>query len=293
MGDPDAGGRGAAEMSPTAGAEWPLCCTTEVPVVSDKMVYLELQKTASTLIGSVLVDLFGAEHRYPKHGVLPADCGDRFVVGSVRNPWDSYVSLWSFGGQGEGGMHRRLTQRNLRRAGRALPRIGPLLAEVRKPVADWRSTYAEPHTPERFRSWLSKVHDARRAAQIEAPYGASELRHVAGYVTYRYCRLYSGEPASVLRASTAAELRSTMAATRLPDAFIRTESLADDLLDAVRRAGYRVDDALDRAVRERTVVAVNRSEHRPYTDYYDDDSRQLVAERDALLIERHGYAFGS
>ena len=70
-----------------------------------------------------------------------------------------------------------------------------------------------------------------------------------------------------------------MAASSLPNAFIRMERLADDLLDAVRRAGYRVDDTLERAVRERADIAVNRSEHRPYTDYYDDTSRDLVAER--------------
>jgi hypothetical protein len=61
----------------------------------------------------------------------------------------------------------------------------------------------------------------------------------------------------------------------------------------VRRAGYGIDDVLERAVRERTQVVVNPSEHRPYTGYYDDSSRQLVAERDALLIERHEYVFGS
>ncbi len=199
-------------MAQNAEARMPLCCTTEVPVVSEKMVYLELQKTASTLIGSVLVDLFGAEHRYPKHGVLPADCGDRFVVGSVRNPWDSYVSLWSFGSRGRRRPAPSGSPSVISGGPRRLPpRPGPLLAELRKPTADWRSTYAEPHTPERFRSWLSKVHDARRAAQIEAPYGASGLRHVAGYATYRYCRLYSGDLESVLRASTPAELCSTAA----------------------------------------------------------------------------------
>ena len=108
-------------------------------------------------------------------------------------PWDYYVSLWSFGGGGRaactGGSRSAISGG----PGARLPRLAPLLAELRKPTADWQSTYAEPHTPERFRSWLSRVHDARRAGQIEAPYGASELRHVAGYATYRYCRLYSGE----------------------------------------------------------------------------------------------------
>ncbi len=56
----------------------------------------------------------------------------------------------------------------------------------------------------------------------------------------------------------------------------------------MRRAGYRVDDALERALRERTEIAVNRSEHRPYTDYYDERSRRLVARRSALLIGSTG-----
>jgi hypothetical protein len=262
-------------------------------VVSDKVVYLELQKTASTLIGSVLVDCFGAEHRYPKHGRMPADCRDRFVIGSVRNPWDYYVSLWSFGGGGEGGLHKRLTQRQLRRAARSLPHLGPLLEELRKPTADWKTTYVEPQTPERFRRWLSRVHDPRRAHEIEKPYGAGALCRVAGYATYRYCRLYAGDLESVLGASSSAQLRSAVATGWLPDAFVRTERLADDLLDAVHRAGYGVDDDLERAVRARTETMLNRSDHRPYTDYYDDDSRDLVAERDALLIERHGYTYGS
>jgi hypothetical protein len=269
-----------------------MCCTTPVPVVSDKLVYLELQKTASTLIGSVLVDCFGAEYRYPKHGRLPADCRARFVIGSVRNPWDYYVSLWSFGGEGEGGLHKRLTHRQLRRAARRLPHMRPLLDELRKPTADWKTTYAEP-TPERFRSWLSRVHDPRRAREIDPPYGAGGLHRVAGYATYRYCRLYAGDLDTVLRASSSAQLRSAGAAGWLPDAFIRTEHLAEDLLDAVRRAGYPVGDALERTVRERTEVTLNASDHRPYTEYYDDDSRDLVAERDALLVERHGYTFGS
>lgn len=60
----------------------------------------------------------------------------------------------------------------------------------------------------------------------------------------------------------------------------------------MRKTGYEIDPALEAAVREWTGTAVNSSEHRPYIDYYDDCSRKLVAERGALLIKRHEYAFG-
>ena len=36
----------------------------------------------------------------------------------------------------------------------------------------------------------------------------------------------------------------------------------------------------------------NTSEHTAYTDYYNDGLRDLVGERDAEVITRHGYRFG-
>jgi hypothetical protein len=38
-------------------------------------------------------------------------------------------------------------------------------------------------------------------------------------------------------------------------------------------------------------TARNTSAHAPYVDYYDDELRNLVAERDKLIIARHGYRF--
>ncbi len=38
-------------------------------------------------------------------------------------------------------------------------------------------------------------------------------------------------------------------------------------------------------------LALNSSEHGHYADYYDAILRALVAERDAEVIARHGYAF--
>jgi hypothetical protein len=37
----------------------------------------------------------------------------------------------------------------------------------------------------------------------------------------------------------------------------------------------------------------NTSAHAPYVDYYDHELRNLVAEKDQLIITRHGYRFGA
>jgi hypothetical protein len=41
----------------------------------------------------------------------------------------------------------------------------------------------------------------------------------------------------------------------------------------------------------RTMPRRNRSVHEPYQDYYDDFTRELVAEFEADIIERYGYTF--
>jgi len=42
-----------------------------------------------------------------------------------------------------------------------------------------------------------------------------------------------------------------------------------------------------------TLPAANRSQHRPYAEYYGSALRDLVAERDSSVIKRFGYSFGT
>lgn len=263
-----------------------------MPVVSDKLVYLELPKTASTFIQAVLVDLFGA-HSTVRHGRLLEEDRSKFVIGSVRNPWDYYVSLWSFGCQGNGAMRKRATTRRFGVARRELPDVGPLLRELTKPTRRWRRHYEAPHTPEKFNQWLVDMHTPARAPQIDPYYGSSAMRGVAGYATYRYCNLYTDDVAAVLASNTEQTLRSAVAENYLPNAVIRFEHLVDDLIETTRAAGYVVDENLEEAVRQRAGTPVNSSTHKPYWEYYDERSREIVGRRDAVIVERHGYRFGS
>jgi len=264
-----------------------------VPVVCDKLVYLELQKTGCTTIGAVLSDLFGGEQLAPKHGNLPDGEAHKFVVGSVRNPWDFYVSLWSFGCQNRGELHELLTQRHWRAAIRMLPRPEPLAREILRPVSPWRRHYDPPHTPAKFRAWLERIQDPPRAREFDRFYGSARVKRVAGYATYRYCRLYAGDQRGFRESRTAAELLERVSASYLPNAMIRTEHLADDLVDALRSAGYEVGPDLEEKIRARSEERANVSSHLRYTEYYDDSSRELVGRRDDLIISKHGYSFGA
>jgi hypothetical protein len=97
--------------------------------LTDQLVFLQMQKTACSHISEILKDYFNGK-QIGKHGPLTFDPGDRRILGSIRNPYDWYVSLWSYGCIGKGAIHSRLTNSR----GSAIRRL--LRERVRRP-ADW------------------------------------------------------------------------------------------------------------------------------------------------------------
>jgi hypothetical protein len=120
--------------------------------VSDKLIYLQMQKTASTHIAKTLAAVVGGE-QFVQHQHLAIDPDGRLVVASIRNPFSWYVSLWAYGcrgGGGEHGLYNRVTAApptpteivtrsiTFARAKRKLPT--PVLREARELRARQRST---------------------------------------------------------------------------------------------------------------------------------------------------------
>ena len=68
----------------------------------------------------------------------------------------------------------------------------------------------------------------------------------------------------------------------LADFFIRTENIGEDLNAACSLIGIPFKSIHHR----------NKSTHKHYSEYYDDETRQIVAEKFAQDIEYFGYEFG-
>ena len=85
--------------------------------VTDKLVYLQLQKTGCTHIVRLITELVGGELVGRKHGRLEKGFAleGRKIVGSVRDPWSWYVSLWAFGCIQSGTVYASTTSRNFRK----------------------------------------------------------------------------------------------------------------------------------------------------------------------------------
>lgn len=267
--------------------------------VSDRLVFLQLQKSACTHIANLLEQRVQGR-TVGKHEPLAEAPGDRLVACSVRNPWDWYVSLWAFGCQGRGGLHLHLT--GPRRAvvpgalrdgarDRRLWRRWPGLvhAYATRETEAWRALYADPDSAPAFRRWLRRIL-AGGGKWFEAEgYPYLPMRDILGLYTYRFLRLSSLAPdwnREAPRLRSMDEVARFYERRNVVDRFIRTERLEHDLALVLRDIGRGDIGEEDLVVGARR----NASSRRGVGHYYDAETADLVARQERFLVERFGYA---
>lgn len=269
--------------------------------VADRLVFVELHKTGGTHISTCLARLAPGE-QVGKHNRVPPALRDRFVIGSVRNPWDWYVSLWGYGCDGKGAVFQTVTRGldlgYLRRdlsieigaSGYAVLRQA--VADLQRPAAAWRRLYRDVNDAGAFREWLQMMMDIPRRYDVAEGFGFSPVSRWAGILTFRYLKLFTTLDARLYTDTTLATeagARTAWATHRLVRGIIRTEHLEEDLIDALNRAGYALTQEQCAAVRARRHTRTNTSRRRAASYYYDAASIDLIARREALIIGEHGY----
>ena len=265
---------------------------------TDKLVYLQLQKTGCTHVERMLRELVGGKSVGRKHGRLESTfpLEGRTIVGSVRNPWSWYVSLWAFACTRTGAIYTSTTRRSLAHGPDGGPRFSPrwaaqLWRSLLKPTAKWRRLYADSNDPALFREWLRLVLDPRRAHDLGRDYGRTRLKHFAGLLTYRYLFLYASDVGR-LYASDGLRTHDALSefdrTNNMVNLMIRTESLERDLVAVLKTVGHEVDERAVAALR--TTPRTNTSRHRRSGEYYDSETLDLVARREAFIIAKYGYA---
>jgi hypothetical protein len=229
-------------------------------IVTDRFVFLHLHKSGGSFVNECLLRFVPTARSIGYHLprlLIPAENMGLPVLGFVRNPWSYYVSWYNFQSQ--------------RPAPNALFRI---LSDNGR--LDFTATIRNMLELGAGSSQLDAV-----IGELPASYGNSGLNlpkfafapirnSGLGFYSFLYQYLY-GELDRKLTVERAEELRPR-------------------LLDFLQHVGHRVTNALNDFVLDAAVR--NTSAHGPYADYYSDELRDLVAEREKLVISRHGYQFG-
>jgi hypothetical protein len=250
----------------------------------DTFIYLDVYRTGSTHVLSVLKQIAGQPLRINRHAPVTKahpirrTCG-KFVFATVRNPWDWYVSLWAYGADGKSAIRRYLTEH--------LP-------------ADKVENLYDKQQPEMaFRRWLKFMHDPAMLDKVMTEYlPESGLAGVFGLYTYRFFRVTTLYPRLFLKRWRIPSIESGIRYHRRHHAYqhiLRSEVLDEDLIVMIGK--YRSlchFSANAEAVVRRMSRAPRNASTRSlagYREYYDAEARELVARRDRFFLECFGYEF--
>lgn len=271
--------------------------------ISSKLIFLELQKTGGTHIRKLL-ERYTDGHVVRKHNRVPSPLPDRFVFGSVRNPWDWYVSLWAYGVGGKGAIRGRTTRgidhlyyRKLlpRSMGKTFPTpmeyIQSYLHDRNKPVTSWLAAYENADDFNCFRNWLGMLLDHHRRFDIGEGFAFCPASQHAGLMTYRYLRQFTTglDVYRDQRLSDYQGLREFDNERNISDGMIRNEELEKDLVDILIRSGHELTDAEQAEILNKEGGKTNISKRNPVSYYYDKASIELVASRERFIIDKYNY----
>lgn len=263
--------------------------------ITDRIAYLRLQKTGSSHVLRAL-DMVCPGRQGEMHGRLPESIinSDRLIAGSVRNPWDWYISVWAYGCDGKGALYDRLTEsRKVLGHGyrKSLPiGVSNFIYEFCRPRRPWREVYSDSSSPVLFRRWLSAVLDPERSRCLGEDYCCSPLSRFAGFYTYRYCRLFHRTVAHLYDGKVYNHeiLLEAEKKLNIVQHMLQVEKLTDGILELLESAGINIDGE----TREK-IKGMNRTNpstrQRDSAFYYDRQTADMVKERDALIVEKYAY----
>lgn len=267
--------------------------------VSDRLIYLQLYKTGCTHIEYLLKGLMSCQY-HQKHSRIPSDFDlkGRAIVGSIRNPWDWYISLWGFGCDRKGGLYKRLTTRKIKGNGLVgsvrnvslQDRFRVLLAQINKPIEMWQDVYSDSRDAERFRRWLKMLFSSENKYQLGDGYAISPISSYAGLLSYYYVQLFSRNHSDLFsqKIGDFQKLEEFDLKNNLLTHVIRMEALEDDFLKVMKAIGYEISNEQEQKIRA-SGKTNSSSRERSIDYYYDRETLDLVAEKERLVIQKYGY----
>ena len=229
-------------------------------IVTDKFAFVHFPRTGGTFITDVITRFFPSAQEIGYHlprFLLPDRYSHLPVLGTVRNPWEFYVSfyyhVWPRDAATpftswlteDGQQQFEGTTRNALNLGTDHDRLDALIEKMPAEV-----DYRKRNIPNITKDALQKIRGTGM-----------------GYYTFRFNHLF-GNPDEVY--------------------FCRQEHLREDLIQFLEQVSAANDEV-------RTYILhsekKNTAEHRHYSSYYTPELAELVYIRDRSVIERFGYVF--
>jgi hypothetical protein len=233
-------------------------------LITDKFVFLHLPRTGGTFVYEVVRKFFPSAreigYHFPRE-LLPREYSHLPVLGTVRNPWEFYVSWYHH----HHSSNRYSPSKNVLfccvSEDRKLDFVQTIRNALDLGVSDDKLDFLIQALPENFD--YQKRHIPNLTKDLMRKIRGTGL----GLYTFRFNQLF-GQADDVF--------------------FCRVETLRSDLMAFFERIGAASD-----ALRSHVLGLDKKhtSEHRHYSTYYTLELAELVGIRDRQLVERFGFTF--
>ena len=267
--------------------------------ISDKLCFLELGKTGCSYIREVLSQNIPQGSLTHIHDTIDNELlnSNRFFLGSIRNPFDWYVSLWAFGClyKKKDPLYSNLTSRRINPFRLSsinknyLKKAKFISNQFTKNISINKKLYSDPLNVDNFREWIKIILKKIDKYQIGEHYAISNTNRFIGYMTFHYLlRFVNPSKLYMLfnnEITNYEDLISFDKNFNFIMSMIKFESIDQDLLSTFNQLNIPINktEVLQKK-------AVNKSVRLKDTmSYYDDETIKIVRQNDHLIFEKYKY----
>ena len=267
--------------------------------ISDKICFVELGKTGCSYIRKVLDQNIKLGKLTKIHDQISNDLlnSKKLKIGSIRNPLDWYISLWSFGClmKKKDPLYSNLTSLrvNPKRLNNIknnkIKKLVFLFDQFKKDISQNKDLYSDPYKIINFRNWIKLLFNDKKKNFISEQYSISNTNKFIGYMSFHYLikftnfnshyKLYDGS------LDNYDDVKKFYFKNSFIDYFILFEDMNNSLINLFNQIGSSLDK--DELL---NLKPVNKSYRLSSIDeYYDNETKEMVKYFDALIFELHNY----
>jgi hypothetical protein len=268
--------------------------------ISDKLCFLELGKTGCSYIREVLSQNIQQGNLTHIHDTIDSELlnSNRFFLGSIRNPFDWYVSLWAFGclHKKKDPLYSNLTSRRINPFRLSsinknyLKKTKFISNQLIKNIGMNKKLYSDPLNVDNFKEWIKIILKKKNKNQLGEHYAISNTNKFIGYMTFHYLlRFVRPDKLYMLfndEVSNYEDLKNFDKSFNFIKSTIKFENIDQDLFNIFNQLNIPIDKK--KLIKKNPV---NKSIRLKNTmSYYDNETIKIVQQNDSLIFEKYEYS---
>lgn len=266
-------------------------------IFGDKYVFLELGRTGSTYARYILKQIPNSKAVGKKHNIYndltkeqKAEFEIKNKIGTIRNPFEYYVSLFAFCCSERGGLHERITRKPDVLSFYTVTDIFKTIVLHFKYKKKWKKITSDENSTENFKEFLKMLFKTHPEA-IGDYYGASKANNIMGFLSFNYLRTYTRHFEKDVKTIIHTDLLFEYdRKNNFIDIMFRNETLKQQLLENHQ---FYADskEVIEKSISNRPPRSKTATEKKPFHLFYDDETRNLIYEMDRFIFEKYNYKF--